>query len=193
MVMATLVDKNAGLDVRCRPLCQEMVVTKNRNMKWERRSLEISAAREMCRPFPFLPTAPSHTQVAGHLKRLETEDGLSFCSSKISKNPLERPLRTAPARRTLGPAVAGQKWGWGLCAENGTSTRIDLQVLRPLKALEVLVFTLEPWLCFGEWALWLHSSCGDKIKSPGKQMSNTASSIHVGGVCPRLDRFKRMR
>lgn len=111
MVMAALVDKNAGLDVRCRPLRQEMVVTKNRSMKCERRSPEISAVREMSRPFSLLPITLAHTQVAGHLKRLETEDGVELLQSKISKNPLERPLRTAPARRTLGPAIAGRSGG----------------------------------------------------------------------------------
>lgn len=102
MVITTLVDKNAGLDVRCRPLCQEMVVTKNRNMKWERRSLEISAAREMCRPFPFLPTAPAHTQVAGHLKRLETEDGVELLQFQY----LQEPPGEAPAHR----ASATNSW-----------------------------------------------------------------------------------
>lgn len=143
MGMATLVDKNAGLDVRWRPLCQEMVVTKNCNLEWERGNPEISAVRKMSRAFSFLylhrpdPTAPAHTrrlQVPSHLKRLETEDGVELVQSKISKNPLERPLRT----RTLGPAIAGRSGGGvharvcgavaAIAHENGTSTRVDLQL-----------------------------------------------------------------
>lgn len=166
MGMATLVDKNAGLDVRWRPLCQEMVVTKNCNLEWERGNPEISAVRKMSRAFSFLylhrpdPTAPAHTrrlQVPSHLKRLETEDGVELVQSKISKTPLRGPcaheLLALPSRAEVGvgsmPVSAARPPPLLMRTALQLASTCNLANSHTLERLGSLgLHTSEPWLGF---------------------------------------------
>jgi hypothetical protein len=119
--MVTLVDRNAGLDVRL-PALVSRSGGDERIAMWNRKE-EAPRYQQPKNGWPdlfdslYLGSARTHTQVAGHLKRLETEDGVELLQSKISKTPLGEAHAHRASTTNAWPPLPARGQKVGVCAK----------------------------------------------------------------------------